>query len=123
MPFQTPEPAIPQPSGDQPYDPMLGEAVSHYRVVRKLGGGGMGVVYAGEDVRLGRGVALKFLLEDKSDTHTGSERLLQEARAASCLNHPNICIVHDVSEHEGRPFIVMELLEGQTLKHRLQTKP
>ena len=102
---------------------MLGRAISHYRVVRKLGGGGMGVVYAGEDVRLGRGVALKFLLEGQSSAHSALDRFLQEARAASCLNHPNICIVHDVGEYEDRPFIVMELLEGQTLKHRLQARP
>src|SRR5579864_4758936 len=107
----------------RPDDPMPGQTVSHYRVLQKLGGGGMGVVYAGQDLRLGRGVALKFLTEGQSSTHSALERFLQEARAASCLSHPNICIVHDVGELDGRPFIVMELLEGQTLKHRLQSKP
>jgi len=122
-PFQTPPRALSRQGGDQPQDAILGKVVSHYRVVKRLGGGGMGVVYAGEDTRLGRGVALKFLLDDHASTHGALDRFLQEARAASSLNHANICIVHDVGEDEGRPFIVMELLEGQTLKHRLQSRP
>jgi serine/threonine protein kinase/class 3 adenylate cyclase len=100
-------------------DPMVKRAVSHYRVLRKLGGGGMGVVYEAQDQRLGRRVALKFLPEDRPSDPSAVERFQQEARACSSLNHPNICTVHDVGDFEGRFFIVMELLEGETLKHRL----
>ena len=104
-------------------DEIIGKVISHYRILSALGEGGMGIVFKAEDLRLGRSVALKFVPDRMAGDSVALERFQREARAASALNHPNICTLHDIGEYENRPYLVMEYLEGRTLAERIRAGP